>query len=495
MICVTIGRTRHKRTIAEHQRLAELGAELVELRLDYIGRSVDLSRILKDRPTPVVITCRRRADGGRWEKSEVERLMLLRSAIAMGVEYVDLEEDIADKIQRYGSTKRIISHHDFEETPTDIAQICERLASKDADIVKIATMANSFDDVVAMLHIMEQAKRPTIGISMGDIGTITRVLGPRYGAPFSYCSYSSERRIAPGQLTFDQMHSLYNISGIDEQTQLFGVIADPVAQSMSPLIHNHAFETQGINARYLPFRVPASELEFFMRWAQAYPMGGLSVTIPHKETILPLLSQAESAAQGIGAANTVIFAGREAAGYNTDYRAAMECLDTAMAMKSKDAQPFKDKTVLLLGAGGVSRAIGYGLKQRGANVLVCSRTEIKSHALAQAIGGKPLDWSARYSVDPAMVVNGTPVGMFPDVDETPYDGARLNEGTIVFDTIYNPESTLLVRRAREQGCIVITGVDMFIRQACYQYKLFTGKEPPVAEMQKVLRKAISPVSF
>lgn len=179
MLCVTIARTRHKHMLNEHREVAALGAKLVELRLDYIGRSIDLPRLLKDRPTPVVVTCRRKEDGGRWERSEEERLMLLRQSIAMGVEYIDLEEDIALKIPRYGKTKRIVSVHNFEGTPDHLASIHESLCKQDADIVKLAVTAHSFADAVKMLQLMRSAKVPTIGISMGEYGSLTRILATR----------------------------------------------------------------------------------------------------------------------------------------------------------------------------------------------------------------------------------------------------------------------------------------------------------------------------
>ena len=495
MICVTVGRTRHKRMLEDHASVAEQGAELVELRLDYIGRSVDLPRLLKDRPTQVIATCRRRNDGGRWEKSEEERLMLLRSAIASNVEYVDLEDDVADKIPRYGRTKRIVSYHDFSETPDDLEAICDRLASKDADIVKIATMANSFADVVAMLDLVRHAKRPTIGIAMGDIGTITLVLGPRYGSPFTYCALNTERKVAPGQITFDQMKSIFRLKEIDRETRVFGVIADPVAHSLSPIIHNAAFESQNINARYIPLRVPAEDLEYFLRWARQYPVAGLSVTIPHKEAILPLLNQAEAAAQGIGAANTVVFDQSSTTGYNTDYRAAMDCISKAFQEVYGVSESLKGHTALVLGAGGVSRAVAYGLVQRGATVVISSRTEARADALAAELDARTVPWQARHDLTPTLVVNGTPVGMFPDVDESPFDSTRLDDSTIVFDTVYNPELTMFIRRARDQGCHIITGIDMFVGQAAYQYKLFSGLEPPVETMRKALRQEISHVKF
>ena len=244
-----------------------------------------------------------------------------------------------------------------------------------------------------------------------------------------------------------------------------------------------------------PFRIPAEDLGIFIQWCKQFGIGGLSVTIPHKETILPLLSQAESAAQDIGAVNTVRFDGEEAIGFNTDYRAAMDCLTEAMKHFTKEEEPFKGRTILILGAGGVSRAIAYGLRQRGALIEIASRTKERSEELARSVGGKAIAWASRHEVKAAAIVNGTPIGMFPDMDETPYDVSKLDERTFVFDTIYNPDRTMFAKQARAKGCHVLTGSYMFIRQASYQYKLFTGKEPPVDVMRTVLQKAISPVNY
>jgi 3-dehydroquinate dehydratase / shikimate dehydrogenase len=205
MICVTIGRGRHRYLIAEHQHLVNQGAQLVELRLDCIVRKVELGRLIKNRPCPVVITIRRKQDGGLWKGTEQERILLLRQAIAAGVEYVDLEDDIAMQIPRFGKTKRIISLHNFQETPEDLPAIHMRLAALDADIVKIATMANQPHDNLRVLEMMRESECPTIGMCMGDIGTPSRILGPKFGAPFTYATFHHERALAPGQLSYDQM--------------------------------------------------------------------------------------------------------------------------------------------------------------------------------------------------------------------------------------------------------------------------------------------------
>lgn len=504
MLCVTVARTRHKAMIAEYEFLGQQGADLTELRLDYIGRSIDLPRLISKRHTPVVVTCRRPADGGRWGRSEQERQMILRSAIASGVDYVDLEGDIAGSIPRYGSTKRIVSLHNLQETPQNLEDIHAQLAAKDADIVKIATQANSFEDCIRMMRLVKHAQIPTIGICMGEIGAVTRILSIYLGSPFTYCVMNSERKVAPGIMTFDQMHKLYRPSQINDQTQLFGVVADPVAHSLSPLIHNTAFVAQELNCCYLPFRIPHADLQQFIDWCIDTGVGGLSVTIPHKETMLEYIQEVESAAQGIGAINTVIFRNVRGIGYNTDYRAAMDCLQQALstqktlqASEGRDDELFRGRSALILGAGGVARAIAYGLKQRGSLVTLAGRSLERAQALGRDLKVEVIPWEERHSrIVPGMIINCSPVGMHPDIDSTPYDiTEQLSAETIVFDTVYNPENTVLIKAARKAGCLTINGLDMFVRQAAYQYKLFTGQEPPVALMRQTVKRATSPVNF
>jgi len=495
MICVTLGRSRHKRMIAEHQYLVEQGADLVELRLDYIGRAVSLSRLLNDRPGPVVITARRRGDGGRWLKSEEERVMLLRSAIAAGVEYVDIEADIASQIPRYGTTKRIISYHDMDETPENLEELHAAMAEEDADIVKIATMANSFADNLRMINLVKNANIPTIGICMGESGVLTRILANRLGSPFTYATFSSGRQMAPGQLDWKEMKDLYRYDSIDSQTAFFGVVADPVAHSYSPLIHNRAFQDQKINARYFPLRVSKSDLPNFLKQTEELGISGLSVTIPHKEEALSHCTQAESSANGIGAVNTLIFNGEDTLGYNTDYRAAMDCVDELFSIDKDAGRSMRGMTALVLGAGGVSRAIAWGLKQRNADVIISSRTLERSQILAAEIGCRAIEWEFRHDHRINLLVNGTPVGMHPDVDSSPYNASAMNQYLAVFDTVYNPENTLLIKHAKRAQCRIITGIDMFVRQAAYQFKLFTGKEAPYELMRKTIKDATNPVQL
>lgn len=481
--------------IAEHKFLAEQGVKLVELRLDYIGRAVNLGRLLDERPTPAVITVRRRNDGGRWMKTEQERMMLLRSAIATGVEYVDIEADVAAQIPRYGTTKRIISFHDFSGTPDNLEELHEAMAEEDADIVKIATMANTFKDNIRMIKLCQNATVPTIGICMGEMGMLTRILANRVGSPFTYATYGSGKKIAPGQLDWKEMANLYNYEKIDASTELFGVIADPVAHSYSPLIHNTAFQKEGLNACYLPFRVPKDDLHHFMDSCGELGVHGISITIPHKEAAVDYCTQAESSATGIGAINTMVVHGDDVLGYNTDYRAAMDCIEESFKIDKNVERPMQGKKALVLGAGGVSRAIAWGLRQRHCEVTITSRNMERSQLLASQIGCRAVEWELRHEFRPHLLVNGTPVGMHPDVDNSPYNSTALNEYMVVFDTVYNPENTLLIKQAKQAKARIITGVDMFVRQAAYQFKLFTGREAPTGLMRDTVKQATNPVQL
>ncbi len=492
MICVSIGRGRHRHVIAEHRHLAERGAELVELRLDYINGPVNVKRLVTDRPTPVVIACRRQRDGGKYKGSEEQRLILLRSAIAEGVEYVDLEDDVAAQVPRFGNTKRIISLHDFRKTPDDLDAIHQRLCQFDPDIVKICTMANRPGDNFRMLRLVDQSKAPTVGLCMGDMGIPSRILAGRFGAPFTYATFSEERALAPGQLSFEQMTEVYHYDRIDRETDVYGVIADPVGHSLSPLIHNAGFAHRKMNKVYIPIRVPREDLPSFIDEAPQLGIQGLSVTIPHKEAVLVKLTRADDAVQGIGAANTVVFEGDQRLGYNTDYSAAMDSLEEAMGAADEGQNPLEGKLALVLGAGGVGKAVAYGLVHRGAKVVLTDGVPEKAEELADRLACHATEWSRRHSVSADVLINCTPVGMHPNVDETPFDKHHLRPGTVVFDAVYNPENTLLVKDARARNCKVITGVDMFVRQACLQFKYFTGHDGPAELMREVIKRATAP---
>lgn len=496
MICVTIGRGRHSSLAEEWKAAADAGVDLVELRIDCLRREPDLKRILAQRHTPFVFTIRRGADGGLWRGGEDKRQQLLREAIALGVDYVDLEMDIASKIRRFGKTKRIVSYHNFKGTPAELPDIAEQCDEMDADVVKVATLANSVAEASHVLEIGAKAVVPTIPIAMGEIGFFTRVLGRKYGAPFTYAGFNPERVFAPGMPIFSDLKRDYFYDKIDKETEVFGVIGDPIGHSLSPAIHNTAFRHLGLNCVLVPFLIPTGSLEPSLKSLEWLGLKGYSITIPHKESIVPLLASKDGAVEKTGSCNTVVIQDGQRVGYNTDYRAAMDTLEKALGGAGENDQtgPLLDKPVLVLGAGGVARAIAFGLARRGAVVTITNRHDERASQLAEEVGCRSVNWGQRASTLADILVNCTPVGMHPNVDDTPVPPAAFQRpGMLAFDTVYHPENTMFLKLARERQCATISGVEMFVHQAATQFKLYTGQDVPVDIMRSVVRRKLGPI--
>jgi 3-dehydroquinate dehydratase/shikimate dehydrogenase len=495
-VCVIIARTRHKMVQIELDEAVNRGARFIELRLDFFAKAVDFKRLLPHKKCPWVATIRRHTDGGRWKGTEDERKTILRQAIVSGFDWVDLETDLADEIKRFRDVKRIVSYHNFVETPEDLEAIYARMTEQDADVLKIVTMAQHPKDCVRVLNLIKDAKKPTVGHCLGEMGVPGRILSLRYGSPFIYAAFNKERGIAPGLPSLEEVKRYFHVHDINAQTKVYGVLGDPVSQSFSPALHNLMFRQTGINAVYLPFRVPRGELVDSLQAFEAIPVSGYSVTIPHKEAAAALAVASDERVRETGAANTLV---KRADGFhalNTDYEAALEGLKRNMPVENGKRREIKDCAAMILGTGGAARAVAHALHRAGANPLfIVGRVADKTEKLAAEVHGKAVEWGARHNIDCGILVNCTPVGMHPNLDESPVHGGFLKPGMVVFDAVYNPEQTLLIKEAKARGCAVVTGVEMFVRQAAMQFELFTGQKADIEAMREILRRALSPLTY
>jgi 3-dehydroquinate dehydratase/shikimate dehydrogenase len=518
-ICVVIGRTRHGMIQAEIKKAAEHGARLIEIRLDFLKKAPDFKRLLGDKPCQMVATVRRHPEGGKWDGSEDARKTVLRQAIVAGFDWVDLETDVIDSIPRFGSTRRIVSYHNFSAFPPDLEKIHARMCAQDADVVKIAVRAQHPSDNLRVLSLIPKATRPTVAFCMGDLGFPSRILQGKYGAPFTYAAFNKDRLSTLGIPSFSEIKQVYAYDSLNEDTEVFGVIGDPIAHSLSPQIHNRAFHKLGLNAVYLPFRVPQDTLVDFLRQFDQIPVKGYSVTLPHKEGAAVIALRKDETVERTKAANTLVRTLDGFAAFNTDYRGILDTLHAflptfaeqqpaplptyglapyenpgpAVARPQTGSSTISGRLALILGAGGVARAAVHALHREGAVVTIANRTTQRAHALANEVGCRHVEWNARHSVLCDLVINCTSVGLHPNVDETPLHHSFLRPGLVVFDTIYTPEQTLLVKEARERGCNVITGVELFVRQAAVQFEHFTGRKAPIELFRKIVRRALSPV--
>jgi len=490
LICsLTAGDVRQMR--ADMEAAAAAGADAVECRLDYLLAAPDegdLATLLADAPVEVIATCRPVREGGRFDGDEAARLAILARAAAAGAAAVDVELDVPAESRPDAPV--ILSCHDFAGVPADLDAIAARLDAADVAVNKVAFAAAGPEDALRALDLVRSATRPAIALAMGEPGLPSRVLAKKAGAYGTFAALAAGAESAPGQPTLDEIRTLYRWDAIGPATQVFGVIGCPVSHSMSPAIHNAALSAAGVDGVYLPLLVQPGAESFnrFLDAVLARPWlncRGLSVTLPHKENALAYVGpdHCDPLAREIGAVNTVtIDPDGGLRGDNTDYAAAIDALCEAMRISREG---LAGQRVAVLGAGGVARAIVAALAHYHADVKIYNRTVSRGEALADEFAAAAAGLDDLPALDAEIVINCTPIGMHPRVDASPL--APLPKAVkVVFDTIYNPLETLLLRRARQAGCLTVSGLEMFVNQAVAQFHIWTDAPAPRDVMRDVV---------
>ena len=479
--------------------------DLIEVRLDCLapteletGASL-ITKLLGKSACDSILTFRPAEQGGRRQLDDETRQAFWSGAI-FSESFFDVELDMAEGLNSNRSSlplpidwsRTICSQHDFAGVPRNLDQIYDRLASTPARVLKIAVQADDVIDCLSVFHLLERARqegREMIAIAMGPAGIATRILGPSRGAFLTYASLKDETATAPGQISARELSEVYRLEKIDQQTQIFGLIGLPVSHSISPQLHNAAFAAAGTNAVYIPFETRdvnafvtrmihprTRELDWNVR--------GLSVTAPHKATMMEQLDWIEPAAWEIGAINTILIEGEELRGYNTDAPGFIKPL----------AQKFghlRDARCAVIGAGGVASAALWGLRQAGARATLFARNATKANALAERFGDSWMKLAEASFADFDVVINATPLGTAGQFeDETPATAQQLRGARLAYDLVYNPTETRFLREAREAGCETLGGLAMLVAQAAEQFRLWTGVAAPEDVMYEAAERGL-----
>ena len=498
-ICVALGLS----TPAELARAAEReykdGSTLLEFRLDYLADPFTgipvLQHLLANYPdASILATCRLKQNHGNFAGSVETQLAVLREAAKNGAAAVDLEIETAENVKPAlialrDSAPLIVSYHNFETTPA-LAPLLRRLQHIPADAYKIATTARKPADNLRLIQFAREHRdlstkanrdTPLIALAMSTMGLPTRILGPSLGCLFTYAAPSEQEGTAPGQISARNMRTLFRADKIGKSTRLYGVIADPVGHSKSPAIHNRAFQARRIDAAYLPFCIPATQLSEWMKMAAALPVAGFSVTIPHKQRILRYLDVVDPLAKRIGAVNTVWRKAGKWRGTNTDTQGVLKPLQRHIRLAHA--------SVLIAGYGGAARAAAFALADAGANVTITGRNLASAQSLAQVVKAEALSLADAQQQRFDVLLNATPLGMHPKINESLFNGKL--PASLVFDMVYNPHETLLLQQAKAQNCTVIHGSEMLLEQAAAQFEIWTGESAPHAVMEAALEQASS----
>jgi 3-dehydroquinate dehydratase / shikimate dehydrogenase len=465
----------------------------LEFRLDYLEKPLaalpGLKQFLAENPLVTAIaTCRRAANGGKFNGTVAQELEVLQKAGSSGFHLLDLELQTAEAIKaadleklRSGGVALLISWHDFQSTK-DLDGIFERIRPYEPEFIKIVSTAKSLADNVVMLRFLERMGdlANMVGLCMGDQGIISRVLNLRAGGVFTFAAATQGEETAPGQIAARTLADNYRISQIDAATRVYGVAGNPIAHSLSPLMLNTAFHRESINAVYLPLQT--AKLSDLLTLVRELPLAGLSVTMPLKQEVLKHLANMDPLSTQIGACNTIVRSvDGKLYGFNTDVGGIVRPLEKRIALaKAK---------ILVLGAGGAARAAVFGLVDKGAEVMILNRTPQTAQKLAREAKAKTIRRELVAKTHFDVIVNATAVGMHGVKQQHILEPKEIN-ARLVFDLVYNPVDTPLLKMARQKGIAAVTGVEMFVQQGARQFEIWTGKRAPEDEMLRVVAHAL-----
>jgi len=490
-VCVAVIGSDANEMVAKAEALVRDNSFL-EFRLDYLSKPglalPRIKRFTESHPGTVVsATCRRAASGGKFRGSIASQLDVLTRAAAAGCQLVDVELQTANKckpavLQKLrGRAALILSFHDFRAT-RKLDETLEKMLAYPADFYKIVTTAATLSDNVTMIKFLarEGDRHSLVSMCMGEQGIVSRVLGVRAGSVFTFASAGAGEETAPGQVTAQELRSVYRIEQVDAATRVYGVVGDPITHSLSPTIMNAAFRRENVNAVFLGLH--AKTLKDLLTCVREIPIHGISVTMPYKEAILSHLDNTDSHTAKIGACNTVVRAqDGKLYGFNTDASGIIRPLERRL-------NTLESARILVIGAGGAARAAVFGLKERGAEVYIMNRSAAPARKLAHQAHARIMKRPdlKKFAFD--VIINATPVGM-GNTRETPLQEKEIN-ARYVFDMVYDPAETRLLKLAQARGAQVIPGIEMFVHQAARQFEIWTGKPAPWDEMLRVVLLAL-----
>ena len=474
MICLTLS----QQTLEEDAELVRSNRayiDMAELRVDYLSeeeqKKASLFPSMVD--IPVILTLRRKEDGGLCTLTERLRRNILLDALDGDFAYVDIEEDVKRAEVEAKARKRgvriIRSFHDFNGIPEDIFSRIYKLAER-GDVAKAAVTPHSVADLLTLFRISDELKDvDKIIIGMGEWGIPSRILYRRCGSMLTFASAGDA--IAPGQITAKELKTLYRADKVSGKTAIYGIIGNPVYHSSSPQIHNPGFQAINYDAIYLPFLV--DNIRSFFALAEYLKMRGFSVTIPFKAQVLMFLGRISREVKQIGSCNTVVRVPGMWKGFNTDYYGFLSPI-------LRDIESGRIKTALVIGAGGASKAIVWALRNRGVKVTILNRTLSRAADIAalNLCEFDTLENARKYEGTVDLVVQTTSVGLYPDFDLNPIEGFRFTGREIVYDIIYKPKMTKLLSEAAAAGCTLHYGEEMLLEQGKLQFEMFTGYHYP-----------------
>ncbi|HUN66256.1 MAG TPA: type I 3-dehydroquinate dehydratase [Bacteroidota bacterium] len=443
------------------------GRGIAELRID--GMAYPRFDRLLEKPRPrVIVTNRRRSEGGKFDGSFRTQCEILKAALDAGAEYADIEfswgkQALTGFLNAVPRTRVVLSSHNFRSTPSSLIPLYRNMRALRPGIIKIAVMADepaSNGPIFDVLRLARRDRQPMIALAMGEYGTPSRILAGIFGGWLSYSTPAGAYATAAGQVDHESMIRLYRAGRIDRQTRIFGLAGYPVSHSRGIYFHNRVFQRRHLNAVYINF--PASEPDSFLRVFGPL-ITGASVTMPLKESVLPLLGIVSDDAREVSAVNTILRRAGRLLGENTD----LPALTSLLGRGGRGG-----KSMIVAGTGAMARtAVTAGLRN-GFSVAVTGRNELRGKNISKRYGVPFIPFRYRTRREYDVIVNATPVGMEGVTERRLFPPGYFAEGMLVVDAVYKKGTTRLIAEAALAGAGTIDGNRIFEAQAKLQSNMF-----------------------
>jgi 3-dehydroquinate dehydratase/shikimate dehydrogenase len=485
MICISINQESRRLALVDMLNAAPQ-CDLLEVRLDRFGMAPGLSELLSHKPRPVIMSCRRKADGGHWDGSEDERLALLRQCLVSKADYVEIELDAADKIKPFPPAKRVIAYTNLKETPDDIADIYAEAQTKKPDVIKLTTLARTPEEAWPLVQLLARPPVPTVVVGLGRPGVMLALLGRKIGAPWTYAALERGMEAWPGQPTVSDLNEIYHYRAFDKGTRLVGVTGFGEREIATTAAVNAALAQLQVPARCLPLGVGSVRL--FRRIAEAVKLAGLIVDEGHQSLLMEMVEEAQPAAAQAQSADVILHKNEKWHGYQTRFTAVADTLASALKGKGGAEGPLRGRMVMVVGVNATARGVAVELIQRGASVTLASHQKKAGHELAQALGCRVVQFEALYSTmhDVLLVCDeekeeakGRPgsAGVHP---------GYLKAGMTVLDLTAALHPSALLREAESRGCTAVSPRELFLDHVEAQTRLFTARQPSRAVLAAAL---------
>jgi 3-dehydroquinate dehydratase / shikimate dehydrogenase len=486
MICISIAQASRKLVLVDMFNAAPQ-CDLLEIRLDSFGKAPDIGELFARKPKPLIFSCRRPKDGGRWDGSEEERLALLRQCIVSKADYVEIELDVADQIRKFPPTKRVISYTNLQQTPANIAEIYAQAQTKNPDVIKLTTAARTPEEAWPLLQILAKATVPTVVVGLGKPGIMLSVLGKKIGAPWTYAALERGMEAYPDQPTVRDLEDVYHYRSLESSTRLIGVTGLGNREYKTVAAVNAALAHLGVSARCLP--VALGSIPIFRKVMDAVHLAAVIVDAEHQGAIVSVASQLDAAAREAHAADLLIRKEKTWYGCNTLGQAAVTALEAAVRGTGTAGQPLQGRMVVVVGTNAMARAMAQGIKQRGGVLIIASRNRKAATELAQVLECRHIQLEAVYSTMHDILVvcseekeAGKSKG---SSSEGGIHAGYLRPGMTVMD-LTTAGRSLLLDEAHARRCAVVSPKDLLREQLALQIHLLTNREPPREVLDRTL---------